>query len=204
MNSTTNAVTGSLTRHTMTAGGVAGLISAQDDIIRLLSLVITVIGLGWSIWEKLTAKRVGSGGGDAAGLFCVAGVSAAMVLLGGCQSRPLDPAGPYRGDAVLYHADGVIIQVAEVYQTFAGLAARNPGVVANSATIRGLVEWVERELDGEPRPDELLAQMIAARDAYAAAPTAENATKLQGALSKGRAMLEHVRTLLPALVAPGD
>jgi hypothetical protein len=200
MNSTTNAVAGSVTRHTMTAGGVAGLVSAQDDIIRLLSLLITVIGLGWSIWEKLTAKR--AGGGDAAGLFLVAGMSVAMGLLVGCTARTLDAAGPYRGDAILYHADGVIIELASTYQTIAGLAARNPDVVANSAALTTLVSRVERELDGDPQPDEVLTQLIAARDAYAGRATPENASALQGQLSAARALLEHVRTLLPALLPP--
>ena len=50
---TTNQIAGSLARHTLTAGGAAGLVAAQDDLVRLASLVVTVIGLIWSIVEKL-------------------------------------------------------------------------------------------------------------------------------------------------------
>lgn len=70
----TNAIAGSLTRHTLTAGGVAGLVSAQDDLLRLLSLIITTIGLVWSIYEKIRRPQAPPPGGNgAATLLLLAG-----------------------------------------------------------------------------------------------------------------------------------
>jgi hypothetical protein len=85
MNTTTNSIAGSLTRHTLTAGGVAGLATTQDDLIKLLSLLVTVIGLVWSIWEKISRKGRGSSGeGSNAGVNLLLCGLGAGLLLAGC------------------------------------------------------------------------------------------------------------------------
>lgn len=53
MKPTTASIAGSITRHAMTAGGVAGVATAPDLAIQILSLLITLAGLVWSIVEKL-------------------------------------------------------------------------------------------------------------------------------------------------------
>lgn len=52
MNSTTNAIAGSVTRHTLTGVGVAGMLESKNEIVQILSLLVTIIGLVLSIWEK--------------------------------------------------------------------------------------------------------------------------------------------------------
>lgn len=203
MNSTnTPAIVGSVTRHAITGAGISGLVASSDDVIKLVSLLLTALGLGWSIWEKMTRK----GGGPAARLFLAGGLVAAMGLLAGCgtlfSSRTLDPAGPYHGDTILSGADDLIIKTREAYGSVLNLAARNPGVVTNSAAISNVVHRIGLELDGQFEPDELLGNLVKARDAYAAAPVATNATALQATMSLGNLFLTQARDLIPALLPP--
>jgi hypothetical protein len=186
---------------TAIATGATGVFAFQDDLLRLLSLILTAAGLAWSIWTQIRNSRGGRSGG-AANLWLAACLLLPALGMVGCASRTLDAAGPYRGDALLWHADGVIIELASTYQVIIGLADRNPDVVANSAALQRLVAQIEGELDGTPRPQELLTQLISARDAYASRPIPDHAGALQGQLSTARAMLEHARTLLPALMPP--
>lgn len=196
MNQTnTTNIAGSLTRHTMTAGGVAGLVGAQDDILRLVSLLVTIIGLFWSIWEKVSRK----GGGTAATMFL-----GFLLLSGatGCATRDLDPIGPYQKNAMLWTTDGVIVEVRDAYGVLLNLADRNPDVVANSAQLQQVVTRIRAELDGEYQPDEILPNLVKARDAYASRPAADTATALEDKLSIARVLLDQARDLIPALLPP--
>lgn len=85
MNETTNSIAGSLTRHTLTGGGIAGLLSAQDDLLKLLSLLLTALGLAWSVWEKISRKKE-SGGGNALNLFLLSAFC--FLFLNGCATHP--------------------------------------------------------------------------------------------------------------------
>jgi len=194
------AITGSVVRHGLTGAGISGLVASSDDIVKLVSLALTALGLGWSIWEKISTRK---GAGPAVLFFCL---SAGILGTTGCGiftgQRTLDPAGPYQGDAILWAADGLIIEVRDAYGTVQNLAARNPDVVANSAALSQLVQRVERELDGRYEPDELLPNLVKYRDAYAAIPVETNATPLQAQVSIARVLLDQTRTLIPALVAP--
>lgn len=49
----TNQVIAAVTRHALTGGGVAGIVSAHDDLLQFVSVVITGVGLVWSILEKI-------------------------------------------------------------------------------------------------------------------------------------------------------
>jgi hypothetical protein len=49
----TRAIAASLTRHVLTAGGVAGVATSHDDVVRFISVLVTLGGLVWSIIEKL-------------------------------------------------------------------------------------------------------------------------------------------------------
>lgn len=61
----------------MTTTGGAGFVASEDDILRFLSALATVIGIAWSIWEKRQASRAvpaapaasGPGAGGASGLW---------------------------------------------------------------------------------------------------------------------------------------
>lgn len=49
----TNEVIGAVTRHALTGGGVAGVVASHDQIVQAASLAVTVLGLIWSIIEKI-------------------------------------------------------------------------------------------------------------------------------------------------------
>jgi hypothetical protein len=203
MNSNTNSLT-KITQGAGMGGGVATLVSAQDDIIKLVGLIVAIISLGWSIYERFANRK---GAGPAVDLFLVCTLSAALGLLAvGCGifsgPRTLDPAGPYQGDAILWAADGLIVEVRDAYGTVQNLAARNPDVVAHSAALSQLLLRVERELDGRYEPDEVLPNLVKYRDAYAAIPVETNAAPLQAQVSIARVLLDQTRDLIPALLAP--
>jgi hypothetical protein len=56
MNSKASIIQG-LLRHVLTAGGGAGFVASDEDLTRLVSALVTCIGIGWSIWEKVQAHR---------------------------------------------------------------------------------------------------------------------------------------------------
>lgn len=85
MNGNTNSIAGAVARHGLTAGGVAGLVNAQDDILKFVSLLVTVIGLGWSIYEKLTRKPSGN---PTNGVNLIPFAAGLLALCIGCASHP--------------------------------------------------------------------------------------------------------------------
>ena len=196
MNANASAVAGSVTRHVMTGGGVGGLLASSDQIIQAVSLALTLIGLIWGIIDKIKGKTP-----NVQSLLLTAGLAGSLAFTG-CAARGLDPAGPYRGDATLANADVVIIHVFDAFTAIQSLAARNPDVVTQSAALSALVDRANRELDGDPQPDEILANLIGARDAYLQRATPDNATALQTHLSAARALLDFARSMLPALTPP--
>ncbi len=118
----------------------------------------------------------------------------------GCAGkRQLDPAGVYQGDNLLWEADGAILEVNKACDDIQALAVRNPGPFASNAKLKDLLAKVKKERDGTPRPDELLTQLFAARDAYKASKTAGNATVLQNSLSVARSFLDQARLLVEAI-----
>lgn len=54
---TTNSVAGAVSRHVAGGAGVGLAVSAQDDLLQLAGLLVTVASLAWSIYEKLRAGR---------------------------------------------------------------------------------------------------------------------------------------------------
>lgn len=180
MNTTTNSVAGSLTRHTMTGVGAVGLAAAQDDILRLVSLLITVAGLIWSIVEKFKrpAPPPPPSPDSAAGrnnLLSAFLLSAFCLAGGGCAT--LDKSGVYAGDDVLYAADLAITTSYDILHTYVAWEKENRAALARWPEIKQSADAIRRDA---PR---WFATAHALRDAYAASPTAENRDGLQTALS---------------------
>jgi hypothetical protein len=133
------------------------------------------------------------------------------LVAGGCVSKEvsLDPAGPYQGDAVLWTADKVIVQVDDMITLVNEFALRNPAV-AQRGDMKAAIERinklrdgvVERNANGTIKDFEVLAILIVARDAYAVARDQLHATEVQTKADVALLMLEQVRQLLPLFVSP--
>jgi len=196
-NSTPAKIGGSFTRHAITGGGIAGIINAQDDIVQLVSLIVTVIGLAWSIWEKIHRPQDGI---PASRLLIATALLPALLLGSGCslvQRRTLDPAGAYQSNTLLWQADSVIIELADLADQVTAMADRNPEFVASRPDVAAFVDRLRREQDGTPSQDEVLTNLIQARDRYAASPTA--ADDLRTSLNAARALLNQARLIIPVL-----
>lgn len=97
----------------------------------------------------------------------------------GCQHN-LDPAGPYKGDKVLYEADGAIITGHDLLQDFVTWEKDYRPTLAKFPEIRKLADVVV-----EKGPS-WFSTALALRDAYKADPTAAN----KGALQTGVSVLK--------------
>jgi len=118
-----------------------------------------------------------------------------------CTSQQtLDPAGAYAGDYVLWTADTIIVDVSDLCDTVKGIAQRNPAVFAASPSLTALLARVEKEKDGNWQSDEVLAQLLAARDAYKAFGGAQAAATLQDKVKLARAFLAEARPLLLSFI----
>jgi len=130
-------------------------------------------------------------------------------FLPGCASqRPLDPAGPYQADALLFSADLVIGEIGDTIMLIEDVAARNPQVAAKPEVAEVLAKIhrvrdgvVDRKPNGLPEDYEVEAILLMARDAYADAKTQANAEGVNKALQLGKALLVQARQLLPAFVS---
>lgn len=122
------------------------------------------------------------------------------LIIAGCGTqRPLDPAGPYKGDTVWYNADKSIVELNSVMDDIEGLASRNAAAFAQNPNLSALLKKVQKERDGKPENDEILTNVYRARDAYLRSKSQEAATSLQANLNIARAFLEDARAVISSL-----
>lgn len=130
------------------------------------------------------------------------GLLTLALIWGGCASRELDPAGPYRGDALLWRADGVIVEVNAAYNDLETLAARNPGFVTENPKAQAWLMKIKAERDGVPQPGEVLGTLIAARDTYSLYRQPPEANELQRQLLLARLVLTQLAGILTPVQPP--
>lgn len=113
---------------------------------------------------------------------------AVVFALGGCAG--LDPAGPYKGDKMLYDADLVIDGSYAVIDGFVKWEERNHPLLKSRPEITKYADKVRTE---GPR---WFDSAFALRDAYVAAPTPENGAALQKAVAVLRAAMTEAAAYL--------
>lgn len=123
-------------------------------------------------------------------------ICATILLSPGCANQKLDPAGPYGGDFLLYQADGVIVDLDDVYDAVEGLAARNPVFFQTDEKAKSLLATIRKERDGVWSDDEIMARLFYAREVYKYTRDATSEKGLRGALQSGRALLDQARILI--------
>jgi len=72
-----------IVRHSLTAGGGAGLATSESPEMQLISVLATLAGLIWAIIEKRNKYPPGGGGGAVPVALCLVG---ACLLVGGCTT----------------------------------------------------------------------------------------------------------------------
>ena len=135
---------------------------------------------------------------------CIAAIIFAPLFLATTcpNQRPLDPAGAYQGDRLLWEIDGVIVNVRDVFKDVIALADRNPAAVAANPRLAEGVAKIRAELTPPALPSETLVKLYAVRDAYNLAKTATNAEAVRSELVTARTVLQTARNLLPLFVQP--
>lgn len=177
MNDSTNSVAGSLARHTMTAGGAATLVSSQNEIIQAISLLITLLGLIWSIVEKFKRQPPPPSSSSSSSSSNLVLALCLIPLLSFTACRSLAPGGPYQGDAYLYHAELTITTSYDVIKTFVKWEQANREVLAKWPEVRTVADALRKDA-----PD-WFRTAHALRDAYASDPTDPNRTNLEAILA---------------------
>lgn len=183
----------SFIRHIVTAlgGGLAakGFASA-GDVEQLAGGIVFLVGFGWSVWEKLQAKKssaVATMQGPAIKLFAV-GLFASTWLLAGCGS--LDPSGAYGGDKLLYTADRTIVESYDLFHTFVLWEYDYRSELSRWPEIKQAADHVRANAQ------DWIRTATAMRDAYAAAPSGANGKALSASLATLKAaMAEATRYL---------
>lgn len=152
MNNTTNSVAGSITRHVMTGGGIAGVMSSQDQIIQAVSALITLLGIIWGIVEKVRRPRTNqeppSDGRASLWLFLLFSVSAFSFLGAGCSAisgtRKPDGTLTITSHRLLWSSEAIDFSVADTNQFKAGLKVKKSNVDAEA--LSAIAEGVAKGL----------------------------------------------------------
>lgn len=191
MNENTNSIAGSLTRHTLTAGGVAGLVNAQDDLLKLASLILTAIGLAWSIWEKISRNRQTSPTSPTA-----PDVLPLPLLLGLCVPlcfagcRGLDPAGVYAGDQFLHASELTIVTSYDVTRQFLKWEKANRVALERWPEIRRTADLLRTEYPAWH------TAAVALHDVYKGDPSTANRSRFETALAMLQSALNQAAAML--------
>lgn len=118
-------------------------------------------------------------------------ILATALVVAGCQSRTLDPAGPYGSNQALYEADLAITSSYEVTSAFLRFERANRATMPAAA-----VQFADRLRVEYPKYH---SSALALRDAYAAAPTAASHAALKRTLLLlTTAMTEAAKHMTPA------
>lgn len=113
--------------------------------------------------------------------FAVLCLLSSALWFAGCGT--LDPAGPYKGDEVLYKADMTITTAYDALHGFVSWEYQNRAALASKPEIKKAADNVR------VNARQWIDSAIALREAYAANPTNENRDALQKTLGIIRAAL---------------
>jgi hypothetical protein len=113
-------------------------------------------------------------------VFLLSAIGAGLLLT---SCRALAPGGAYQGDQVLYHAELTAITAYDVIHTFVKWEHENRAALAVWPEVKQAADTMRK---GAPQ---WFKSAYALRDAYAAAPTAENRAALEKALAVLRSAL---------------
>jgi len=115
------------------------------------------------------------------------------LLANGCAS--LDPAGPYKGDAALYQADGAITSSYELVHAFVKWEQERRPALASTPEITYYADYCREH------SKEWVRTALALRDAYATAPNGDPAALNQALAVLREAAAQAAKYLLAATAA---
>ena len=144
-------------------------------------------------------------------LVAIIALFVGYITMVACVSRTqtLDPAGPYKGDMLLWSVDNTLVQIDENLDMVEQFVARNPAVMTHTDVYLMVTKLallrdgkVDRNEDGTIKDYEVLAKLFVARDAYEKAKNELTTVDLQNKTKAASLILTQVHALLPLFVAP--